>query len=259
MKKLLDFFKSKIFLRNLIFFIILIIASVELVMLGLDRYTHHNEYVEVPDFTGLNLAKCKALALQNKIKVKIIDSVYDPKADKGITIHQDPDKKIKVKQNRTIYLYTTTVLPPQVQMPKLKDKSLKQATALLLTYGLKVGRIKFVPDQCMNCVLEQRLKGRKIEAGALVPKGASVELLVGKGLSDEKVEVPDLIGLTRTQAINKLAENALTEGAVTFEAVKDTIHQKVVKQLPRHTKNATISIGGSIDLFFAIDNDKNDE
>lgn len=223
-----------------------------IVVKWLDVYTHHGETVEVPDFTGVKIADLNSFVQNKKLRYTIIDSVYDPKGPKGVVIRQDPEKKIAVKENRTIYLYVTTLLPPQVTMPKLKDKSLRQAASILETYGLKMGKhTRFIPDQCANCVLEQLVKGKKIEAGIQVPKGTIVELVVGKGLSNEKVIVPSLIGLTYMQALDKLAESSLNAGALNFEQPADSLRAKVYRQIPGPTKDESISMGSSIDLFLS--------
>jgi len=221
-----------------------------LIFQWLSIYTHHGESIEVPDFKGLKIVDLKSFLQDKKLKYTIIDSIYDPKGPKGIVIRQDPEKKSLVKENRTIYLYVTTLLPPQVTMPKLKDKSLRQAISVLETYGLKFGRLTSRPDQCANCVLEQMVKGKKIEPGTQVPKGTAVDLLIGKGLSDEKVVVPNLRGLTYSQAIQKLALSSLSEGKAIFDSPVDSAHEKVYRQIPAGSgEKVKIRMGSSIDLF----------
>ncbi len=256
MKKILHFFKNKPFLKHIGIAILLLFLSMWIIFRWLDSYTHHGETIEVPDFTGVKIADLNTFVQDKKLRYRIIDSIYDPKGPKGIVIRQDPEKKINVKENRTIYLYVTTQLPPQVIMPKLKDKSLRQAISMLESYGLKYGHPKFKPDQCANCVLEQLVKGKKVEAGASIAKGTIVDLIIGKGLSDEKVIVPDLRGLTRSLALEKLAEFSLSEGVPTFEEPVDSVKEKVYRQIPGPSKEANIRMGSSVDLFFTNKKEK---
>lgn len=256
MKTFFSFIKSKLFLKNLAVSLALLFVLLWAVFKWLDVYTHHGELVEVPDFTGIKKADLDAFIQDKRLKYIIIDSVYDPKGPKGIVIRQEPEKKINVKENRTIYLYVTTILAPQVTMPKLMDKSLRQAASMLDTYGLKMGRARYVPDQCMNCVLQQLVKGKKVEPGTQLPKGTRVDLVVGKGLSDEKIPIPNFIGLTRAEVLDKLSEYSLNEGAVSFEQPADSGRARVYRQIPRPSENEKISMGSNIDLFFTNKKEK---
>ncbi len=256
MSNFVSFIKSKVFLKHLGLALLVLFVLTWIVFKALNIYTLHGESIQVPDFTGLKIAELNTFAKENKLNCRIIDSVYDPKAPKGIVIRQDPANKIAVKQNRTIYLYVTTQTAPQVIMPKLKDKSLRQAISMLESYGLRFGHPQYKPDQCANCILEQRVKGKKIEAGTSLPKGTIVDLVVGKGLSNEKVSIPNLSGLTYSQALDKLGEFSLSEGVPTFEAPADTLHEKLYRQIPGPGKDRLIRMGSSIDLFFTNDKDK---
>ena len=152
--------------------------------------------------------------------------------------------------------FSKYVLPPSIQMPKLIDRSLRQAAAMITTFGLKMGKTKFVPDQCANCVLEQMIKGKNVAPGEKIEKGTVIDLIVGKGLSDEEVGVPCLYGMTRIEALGKLAEASLSIGAVSFDIAKDSINGKVYRQIPSCSKDEMIKMGGTVDLYFTSDKNK---
>ena len=251
MTKLFKYIQTHPFIKKLLLFFASIAIVLGITFKALEIYTHHNQYISVPNFQGLKIAALDTFVQKKSIHYKIIDSVYDPKLPIATIQHQEPEAGTPVKENRTIYLYVTTVLPPQVSMPKLIDKSLKQATNILTTYGLKQGRLKFIPDQCVNCVLDQLTKGHKVAPGTQLPKGSVIDLIIGQGLSDEQVTIPDLTGLTRAQAIQKLSENSLNAGAIIFEQTTDSIHAKVYKQSPSATNDASVSMGSSVDLFLS--------
>ena len=255
----INFLKSKLFFKHLTIAIGSLIALFWIIFIYLDSYTLHNEIISVPDFTGIKINELDTFIQDKNLRYLIIDSVYDIKKPKGVVVKQDPDKNTSVKKDRTIYLYITAMLPPHVKMPKLQDKSLRQAIAMLETYGLKLdNKIIYLPDECVNCVLQQLIKGKKVEPGTMVDKGSKVSLVVGKGLSDEDVEIPDLIGLTRAEAIEKLAELSLNEGSAFFEETKDSLKARVYKQIPSHSASgkSVLKLGSSIDLFFNNKSDK---
>ncbi len=255
-KGLIQFLKSKSFFKNLALYFVLLGLVCWIIIAWLGSYTSHGETVAVPDFTGVKLADLDNFVSDKKLRYMVIDSLYDTQSPSGVVIKQEPEPNEKVKDNRTIYLYVTSILPPSIQMPKLVDRSLRQASSMIITYGLKLGKIKFISDQCANCVLEQFVNGKKIEQGAVIPKGTVVDLLIGKGLGDEQAGVPCLYGLTRKEALRKLSEASLNVGAITFDIIKDSLVAKVFKQTPSCSKDASIKIGGTVDLFFTSDKSK---
>lgn len=255
-KGLLQFLKSKTFFKHLTIYIVSVALLCWMVISWLGSTTNHGEVIKVPDFAGVGLKELDKFIEDKNLHYLVIDSLYDTKAKKGVVIKQEPEAGEEVKEGRTIYLYVTSVLPPSIEMPKLVDCSLRQAAAMITTFGLKLGKPKFVPDQCANCVLEQLVKGKKIAPGTKIEKGTVIELIVGKGLSDEEVGVPCLYGLSRKEALAKLAESSLSIGAAGYDVPKDSITGRVYRQIPSCSKDATINMGGTIDLYFTSDKNK---
>src|ERR1035437_2741036 len=129
----------KSFIKHLSAALVFLILFIWVIFKWLSSYTHHGELVLVPDFKGIKVVDLNAFVKDKRLRYAITDSVFDPKGPRGIVVRQEPENKVSVKENRTIYLCVTTLLPPQVAMPKLIDKSVRQATAVLETYGLKMG------------------------------------------------------------------------------------------------------------------------
>lgn len=146
----------------------------------LKSYTSHNDHVTVPDFRGLHLQQLDTFARNKEVKVLIIDSLYDPEQKKGIVLNQEPEAGTAVKHNRTVYLYVTSQVAPQMQMPKLIDRSERQARLIIETYGLKLGRITEQEADCNGCVIDQTMAGKSIEAGSPVKKGSIINLVIGR-------------------------------------------------------------------------------
>lgn len=146
----------------------------------LSSYTDHSGFVLVPDFKGQTMTDLEKFVQGKNVSFKIIDSIYDPKEKPGIVIRQDPEENVKVKHNRTIYLYVTGMVAPQIQMPKLVDRSERQARLIILTYGLKLGKIVEKAADCNGCVLSQSARGVEIEAGKSIKKGSVIDLVIGR-------------------------------------------------------------------------------
>lgn len=180
MKGFFAFLKSRQFFLHFGLAILSIIITLWILVSMLNSYTQHGETVEVPDFTGKNISELNNFISGKDVRYLIIDSIYAPKEKPGTVIRQDPETKTKVKRNRTIYLYVTGMLPPQIAMPKLIDRSERQAILMIESYGLKVGKITQVPGDCSGCVLGQFVKGKAIEPGANVKKGTVIDISIGK-------------------------------------------------------------------------------
>lgn len=174
-----SFIKSKQFLIHLG----IILATIFLVFFCLIKflgsYTNHGDFVEVPDFKGQETANLKSFVTDKEVSFQIIDSIYDPKEKSGIVLRQEPEAKSQVKHNRTIYLYVTGMVAPQIQMPKLIDRSERQARLIIHTYGLKVGKVIEKSADCNGCIMAQSIKGVAVEPGTAVKKGSVVDLVVG--------------------------------------------------------------------------------
>lgn len=251
-KRIILFAKSK---RFRVHFIISILTGTLILWASfkwLGIFTHHGETIVVPDFSNIKTEELDKFVEGKNIRYEVIDSVFDAKVAGGVVIKQDPEKNSSVKQNRIIYLSVSAKLPPLVKMPNVVDASMRQALAMLESYGLKVGKRDYRPDPCVNCVLAQTMKGKKIEAGKMIPKGSVIDLVLGQGQDGEKINIPCVIGLTHKEASDKIAENGMSEGSVICSDCKtnaDKENAKVYKQSPGCSSETLISPGSAIDLY----------
>lgn len=185
MKDLFLFLKSKTFLIHLFLYLLFVALLSWAALKALGIYTHHGEKISVPDFSNLKTEELSSFITDKKLRYQIIDSVHDPEIKGGIVIRQDPEKDASVKETRIIYLTVSAKMPPLVRMPNLVDASLRQAQSLLEVYGLKLGKIEYRHDVCVNCVLAQLQNGKEIKPGAMLAKGSRIDLILGKGEGGE--------------------------------------------------------------------------
>jgi len=183
MSELTDFLKSKLFFKNLAIAVIVVIAFFWGAVTFLSYYTRHGDYSLLPDLNKMSLNKAEEMLKDMHLNYVIIDSEYDAKLPPRTIINQNPYAGAHVKNGRNIYLYITSSVPPQVEVPNLVDKSLRQAKGMLENEGLKLGGIIYQTDQCVDCVLRQVYKGKTIAPGAMIPKGSIIDLVVGRGLN----------------------------------------------------------------------------
>jgi beta-lactam-binding protein with PASTA domain len=184
MKDLFNYLKSKTFFKHLALATVSLVIVLWALFKLLGVYTHHGETAEVPDFKGKAIAELDNFVKDKNVGYTIIDSVYSPQEKPGIVIKQDPEAKSMVKHNRIIYLYVTSTQAPQMAMPKLVDRSTRQAVFMIESYGLKVGKITEIAGDCKGCVLKQYFNGKEIMPGDAIKKGSKIDLSVGKKEED---------------------------------------------------------------------------
>jgi beta-lactam-binding protein with PASTA domain len=238
------------------FFIIAAIYAVVIwgVLQWLKSFTQHGITIKVPALTGKTTKELKALDDNIDLEFIINDSVYVFDQKKGTVIDQNPSAGTEVKQDRKVYVTINAFKPPTIKMPKLIDYSLRQATAVLETYGLVVGNLRYEPDFAKDAVLKQLYKGRIIEPGEPIMQESKIDLVLGDGLKGEKVSLPDVIGLTKKEAANIIAEYSLSVGSEVYDkSVVDTAKAVVYRQFPVYGSDTKVNLGRAIDLFFTQD------
>lgn len=251
------FIRTKAFVKHLLLASVSALVTLWLAFKLFSVYTHHGVTYPVPDFAGKPIAELNDFIKDKKIRYQIIDSIYDEKQTPGTIIRQDPEKGTEVKENRIVYLYVTSVLPPQIEMPKLVDRSLRQAIAMIESYGLKAGDPKYVADACKNCVLKQFFKGKEIAPGTRIKKGSRIDLWVGKGTTSEMVTLPNCIGMTFCEAKNKLLASALQVGSIVIDkTIGDSCEAIVYRQTPMAGEGKEVGSGARIDLYITDDKSK---
>ena len=199
----------------------------------LGQLTKHGKYLTVPSVEGKKTREAIQLLESKGFEVLIQDSVYTDTARMGIVLKQLPDPNSTVKINRTVFLTVNRVTLPLVEMPALEGKTLNFALEILKRTHFKLGDTTFRPDFMRGSVLEQTYKGNKIEPGTKIPWGSSIDLVVGSGLNEERMLVPNLVGLTFAEAKNILQENGILLGALVPDpGIVDTSAAFIWKQVP---------------------------
>jgi len=247
MVKFFNYLRTDTFRKNLIGALIGLTVLFLLIIFGLNTYTRHSESVTVPDLRGMSIDEA-VKQLQAADFEYDLDSVYQVDARPGLVIEQDPDPETKVKKNRTLYLTIITRVAPEVAFPDLIEKTFVEARAILNSYGIKLGDTTYIPDIAKDVVLDVKFGNERLNAGRPLPKGSTIDLVLGDGRGDSEVQVPDLTGLTLEQAKFALQGNSLSLGSVNYMGlVTDTAGATVVSQTPTPT-DPKVSIGTPINV-----------
>ncbi len=250
---MLEALKNKKLYINILIMGILGISILVGAVYSLNSFTRHGKTISVPDFTGYYYKELKSQPEFSKFRFEIIDSIYDASKEKGSIVSQDPKADSKVKENRHIYLTIVALNPETIEMPNLVDLSLRNASSIIETYGLKINKLSYVPDIAKNAVVDQKYRGEFIEPGTLIAKGSGIELVLGLGTETDYIKVPLLIGLTRKQAIKELHLASLNLGPEHFEEGDDTTTVRIYRQSPNYSKKQNVKMGQFIELWYKSD------
>jgi eukaryotic-like serine/threonine-protein kinase len=251
------FLIKKAFLINTAIAIVVIIIAIWGTFKFIASYTHHGESISVPSLEGLTLTEVETTLTEKKLRFSILDSIFKIKAERGVVLDQNPIADALVKENRTIYITVSKVIPPKITMPDVIESSQRLAIGKLKSYGLKIKKIEYIPSTDPGYVLSHKIKDVEIKTGDKIDEGSAITLVIGAGKGDHQVMVPYLINLNRTEAIEKLQLSSLEIGAEIHDGScdnpEDSLSAKIYRQNPIRSKNVALYIGSSVDLYFTCD------
>ena len=192
-KKMLGLFIGAIFLLSALIY-------------GLVGYSSGD--IAVPDVKGKTLVEAEAILKDNNLDFTLKEE-FDAKVPTGTVIKQSPGAGSHVKAGRKIQLTVSKGAEPGV-VPDLKGKNLAEATEMLHAAQIAVGKVtvQYKEGAAQGAVLSQ-----DIEAGKKVAAGTKVDLVVN--ISKGQSVVPDLKGLTLSDARERLSSMGLMVGSVT--------------------------------------------
>jgi beta-lactam-binding protein with PASTA domain len=255
-----NFLLSKVFLKNLGLVVIIFVGLIMVLLIWLNFYTRHGQARPIPDFYGLTLEQTARLAKKNRLKYQVIDSVYTSLVPRGCVAEQNPKPGFKVKKWRNVVLTINAYNPEMVAMPNVVDLPIRQAIALIASTGLEMGELRYRPDLSIDVVIEQHYNGKNITEGDSLQKGSVIDLVLGKGLSNQRTAVPDLMGMALDPAREKILISSLNLGTYIYDNTiinsKDSLNAFVYKQNPEYKEEASLQMGSAIYLWLTVDSAK---
>lgn len=199
----------------------------------LEFWTNHGEYLRVPDVKGKAYQEAADLLDKAGFDVVVQDSVFYDTLPPQVIVKQFPDPDATVKVNRTIYLTVNRATAPMIEMPNLVGMSFRNAELELKSRGLKLGDTTYVPDIAKNAVKDQLAGGQTIKPGTQIAMGTLVSLILGAGIGNEEISVPDLFGLLYPEALILMESNGINVGVVLPDSdLTDTLAGYVYWQNP---------------------------
>lgn len=228
------FITHKSLLINILVGVFLSLLLVVLFFYGLGWITGHDKYEKVPTITNKNIESAKLILQAKGFTVEVVDSVFDITQPRLNVLKQSPEGESIVKHGRTVYLTINRQIAPTIVMPNLVGLSFKSATLYLTSMGLQLGDTSFKPDIAKNSILTQLYNDTEIKPGSKVPIGSRISFVIGSGIGDQEANVPDLVGLTYSDAQSLMGSMNLNIGLpILLDAtIKDTAKAYIARQEP---------------------------
>lgn len=247
-----DFKKSTKKIVTHLFLVICLVLLLAFLFLKvfLPAYTNHGQTVSVPDLEGFEYNRLPNYLEERNLLFEVsLDSGYNAELPAFTVLKQNPQAGSKVKQGRKVYVTLNSKNAPLIKMPNLVNAPLKNAQEILDNMGLIRGEFIYIPDITFNVVLEQRYRGRNIPEGFEIPKGSQIDLVIGDGLGNQILDVPNLIGLDEVDAEFLILGSGLRLGRINYVQTDTVSSGVIIRQMP--PAGAEVKTGESIDVWIS--------
>ena len=227
------------------------------VFLGIKHHTQHGMEIVVPNITGMYFEEAQVLLASEGLRIEVIDSTYSTKTPLGTLLEQTPKAGSKVKDGRTIYVIQNARFRRPVMIPELRDISLRQARATILSLGLEIKDTIYEPSTYKDIVLDIRIDNQPVTTGAQVPEGTPLTIVVGKGAGVEQVSVPSVVGKSLNDARSWLINSSLIVGVVEYDIPPTEETQELYIVYSQTPQSGTVVVEGTtVNLKLSTDIEK---
>lgn len=232
---------------------ILLFVSIIYFYVFLPNTTNHGHEVVVPDLAGKDIYYVDKVLLPLKLRYEVGDSSYSATLPPLTVLAQVPQAGHIVKDNRKIYLTVNRKSPPTLPLPNLFGEggagSLENAEVVLKSAELVRGRVIYRRSPNYHLIMEIRMNGYPILPGSRVPKGSTIDLVVGDGAGPRDFVLSNFVGIPYKIALLRLGNLSLHLGSVQIPADADTtgLETFVIKQLP--LAGDSVSIGDPVNFW----------
>ncbi len=182
-----EFFRKltgKFLWLNFLAMAIVVLMLIVGVAVAMHIYTHHGEYVTIPDLRKHSYEDSRRMIYDLGMDYVVNDTGYVKELAPGTILDQLPAPGTKVKGGRTIYLTINATDTPTLIMPDIVDNcSLREAMARLSAMGFKLGETEYVAGE-KDWVYGILANGRNVLSGDRVSIEAKVVIQAGNGQRD---------------------------------------------------------------------------
>ena len=229
---------------------LLLVAIISIVIIASGLIKSNNStkthQIEVKNVVGVNLNETDlSTLLSSSIYQVKYEYVFDENAKDGVIVAQSPAAGTaqKVKENSQYCVLTLSVSRGEniVYMPDYTASENREVKLKLEQMGLAL-KVK-IERQQNKSISSGYVISTSPAAGDMLTEGQTVVLYVSSGSAAEMITMPDLSGLSETEAMKTITDLGLTLGNVTFDdSSKDrgTVLSQSIKEGDSVPKNVTV-------------------
>ena len=189
-------------------------------------FVRRGQEFPLPDVTNKTEEAAREQVEELGLELEIVASEHSPARLEGTILSQEPLAGTLVKPGRPVSVVISKG-GELVRLPYLRGVTVRQANLTLSDVGLVPGDVKWAFSDSLppEVVLESQPS-----AGALVPKGTRVVLLVNQGGVRDTLAMPNLVGTTLQDAAELLGEMGLELGVAIRQYSMDLLPGTVLEQ-----------------------------
>jgi len=205
--------------------------------------------IEVPNVVGKTQMEAQAILREKGFIPQISAERYDPDYPPNVVISQSPAGGEKAKQGREVY-YVISKGQEYAQVPDVRGKTLREAQLDFENNGLILGNVNYVFHPSVE---EDKVITQNPRAGTKVALGTRVDVEISKGPEPEITEVPQLVGLSKDEAVDVLHQHLLELGKV-IQIPGNEPYGTVIAQNP--ATGTKVSIREKVDITISLGTEK---
>ncbi|WP_080942946.1 Stk1 family PASTA domain-containing Ser/Thr kinase [Clostridium baratii] len=203
-------------------------AAIIIILLGVGAFFifggSGSKNVEVPNLIGMTMDEAEKAASAVDLKVVKVKEVKN-EAKTGTIVESNPTAGSSVKKGSTIEV--TVSGGEKIFMADLVEDSLEDAKSKLESLGLKNIKVRY---DYSDEIPEGNVISQDPNSGSEIDKNTKITLVVSKGKKVETVKVPSVIGMSESDAKDKLISLGLKVSVETQATTDESKNGKVVGQ-----------------------------
>ncbi|OEF99080.1 hypothetical protein BHF71_02540 [Vulcanibacillus modesticaldus] len=236
--------------RSILSKLTIVFIVISFILLGVYGFQSIVDKFIVPE------VKVPALELKNKDDaVKILNDLnlnyqiverFDSNVEKGLVIKQEPSQGSVIKVNQEVTLFVS-LGKEKVAMPNLINKQRNTASFILQQQGFT--NVEIIDAYSDKAPSGEVFRQEPLPEELVIPDETKILLFISKG--KEKFEMPNLIGLTESEARAILLKYDLEIGEIKKDFTFEQDKGKVYRQFP-FDPGREVTIGDKVDLYISL-------
>jgi serine/threonine-protein kinase len=200
------------------------------------------DVVVVPDLEGLSVTMAREKCADSGLELIEIGRRNSAEIPEDYVLEQKPGPAESLKEGRAIKVVVSAGMMMEV-VPDLRNKSLRQAELMLQSSRLRKGRVSriFRHEKAENTVI-----ATSPPAGAYVPRGSGVDILLPANEEPRKYIMPDLAGMDLPFVKDRLEMLGFEVARIVSLTDRDKFPNTILDQNPK--AGFIIQEGGTIEL-----------